>query len=165
MEAPAEAPASSDFGAHPKRCTGGFEQFLQAIDPDAVGDVRAVRAVWADAVAAPEWEGPPVWVHGDLHPANVVVSNGTWRPNELRASAKPLPDAPVFDVLETKWIDPTGCLGDLMAVIKGFPYSDDLVEPSPCTRRPKGRQRPKTSGWPCRRTLPIARDPRSRNSR
>lgn len=77
VEAPAEAPASSDFGAHPKRCTGGFEQFLQAIDRDAVGDVRAVRAVWADAVAAPEWEGPPVWVHGDLHPANVVVSDGT----------------------------------------------------------------------------------------
>ncbi|GAA2420408.1 hypothetical protein GCM10010404_93560 [Nonomuraea africana] len=50
---------------------------MQAIDPDAVGDVRAVRAVWADAVAAPEWEGPPVWVHGDLHPANVVVSDGT----------------------------------------------------------------------------------------
>ncbi|MEU8106537.1 phosphotransferase [Nonomuraea muscovyensis] len=74
VEAPAEAQASSDFGAHPKRCTCGFEQFLQAIDPDAVGDVRAV---WADAVAAPEWEGPSVWVHGDLHPANVVVSDGT----------------------------------------------------------------------------------------
>jgi aminoglycoside phosphotransferase (APT) family kinase protein len=28
-------------------------------------------------VAAPRWEGPPVWVHGDLHPANVVVSDGT----------------------------------------------------------------------------------------
>ncbi|WP_344922098.1 aminoglycoside phosphotransferase family protein [Streptosporangium oxazolinicum] len=77
VEAPADAPASSHFGAHPKRCTGGFERFLQAIDRDAVGDVRAVRAVWADAVAAPEWEGPPVWVHGDLHPANVVVSDGT----------------------------------------------------------------------------------------
>ncbi|MFB9676988.1 aminoglycoside phosphotransferase family protein [Streptosporangium vulgare] len=77
VEAPAEAPAGSDLGAHPKGCTGGFEQFLQAIDPDAVGDVHAVRAVWADAVAAPEWEGRPVWVHGDLHPANVVVSDGT----------------------------------------------------------------------------------------
>ncbi|MFF0250832.1 aminoglycoside phosphotransferase family protein [Streptosporangium sandarakinum] len=77
VEAPAEAPASSDLGAHPKRCTGGFERFLQAIDPATVGDAGAVRAVWADAVAAPEWEGPPVWVHGDLHPANVVVSDGT----------------------------------------------------------------------------------------
>ena len=23
------------------------------------------------------WQGPPVWLHGDLHPANVVVSDGT----------------------------------------------------------------------------------------
>ncbi|MFF4198675.1 aminoglycoside phosphotransferase family protein [Nonomuraea sp. NPDC001831] len=77
VEAPAEAPAGSDLGAHPRRCTSGFERSLQAVDPDAVGDVEAVRDVWADAVAAPEWEGPPVWVHGDLHPANVVVSDGT----------------------------------------------------------------------------------------
>ena len=40
-------------------------------------DAADVRAVWADAVAAPTWAGPPVWVHGDLHPANVVVADGT----------------------------------------------------------------------------------------
>lgn len=78
VEAPAEAPTGSDRGAHPKECTDGFEKFLQAIGPGGIGaDVRAVRAVWDDAVAAPEWEGPPVWLHGDLHPANVVVSDGT----------------------------------------------------------------------------------------
>ncbi|WP_442810404.1 MULTISPECIES: phosphotransferase [unclassified Streptomyces] len=43
--------------------------------PDNLAD--DVRAVWDDAVAAPEWEGPPAWGHGDLHPANVVVSDGT----------------------------------------------------------------------------------------
>lgn len=76
--APAEAPTMSDRGAHPKKCTDGFEKFLQGIAPGGIAaDVRAVRAVWDDAVAAPEWEGPPVWLHGDLHPANVVVSNGT----------------------------------------------------------------------------------------
>ncbi|MEE1760941.1 aminoglycoside phosphotransferase family protein [Streptomyces sp. SP18BB07] len=75
VEAPAEAPAGSDRGGHPKECTDGFERFLRAVDP---GDITAdVRAVWDDAVAAPEWEGPPLWVHGDLHPANVVVSDGT----------------------------------------------------------------------------------------
>ncbi|MFI6832939.1 aminoglycoside phosphotransferase family protein [Kribbella sp. NPDC050241] len=36
-----------------------------------------IRAVWEDAIAAPEWDGPPVWLHGDLHPANVVVADGT----------------------------------------------------------------------------------------
>ncbi|MGW7537873.1 aminoglycoside phosphotransferase family protein [Amycolatopsis sp. NPDC054798] len=75
VEAPAEAPIAADRGAHPKDCTDGFEKFLQAV---ALDDLAAdVRAVWDDAVAARAWEGPPVWVHGDLHPANVVVSDGT----------------------------------------------------------------------------------------
>jgi aminoglycoside phosphotransferase (APT) family kinase protein len=74
-EAPAEAPASSDRGAHPSECTDGFDHFFDAVDLDGITD--KVRAVWDDAVAAPEWEGPPLWVHGDLHPANVVVSDGT----------------------------------------------------------------------------------------
>ncbi|MFF0156080.1 aminoglycoside phosphotransferase family protein [Streptomyces sp. NPDC005263] len=75
VEAPAEAPVSADFGVHPRDCTDGFESFFQAVVPDGVA--AEVRVVWDDAVAAPEWEGPPVWVHGDLHPANVVVSDGT----------------------------------------------------------------------------------------
>ncbi len=29
--------------------------------------------LWDEAVAAPEWEGDPVWIHGDLHPANLLV--------------------------------------------------------------------------------------------
>ncbi|MEU4573510.1 aminoglycoside phosphotransferase family protein [Nonomuraea sp. ATR24] len=77
VEAPADAPMATDRRAHPRDRTAGFEEFLQALDPDAVGDASAVRDVWADAVAAPEWAGPPVWVHGDLHPANVVVTDGT----------------------------------------------------------------------------------------
>ncbi|MEV4222348.1 aminoglycoside phosphotransferase family protein [Nonomuraea sp. NPDC049725] len=77
VEAPADAPMATDRRGHPRDRTAGFEEFLQALDPDAVGDASAVRDVWADAVAAPEWAGPPVWVHGDLHPANVVVTDGT----------------------------------------------------------------------------------------
>ncbi|RLK62000.1 aminoglycoside phosphotransferase family protein [Actinokineospora cianjurensis] len=38
--------------------------------------VDAVREVWEEAVAAPVWEGAPRWLHGDLHPANVVVRDG-----------------------------------------------------------------------------------------
>jgi aminoglycoside phosphotransferase (APT) family kinase protein len=74
VQAPADAPASEDGRDHPKRCTDGFDHFFQAV-PDDLAD--EVRAVWDDAVATPEWEGPPLWVHGDLHPANVVVSDGT----------------------------------------------------------------------------------------
>ncbi|WP_163554191.1 aminoglycoside phosphotransferase family protein [Candidatus Frankia alpina] len=75
VEAPAQAPISSDRGAHPRKCTDRFDHFLHAVVPGGIAD--DARAVWDDAVAAPEWEGPPVWVHGDLHPANVVVLDGT----------------------------------------------------------------------------------------
>ncbi|MGX1480210.1 UNVERIFIED_CONTAM: aminoglycoside phosphotransferase (APT) family kinase protein [Streptomyces canus] len=75
VEAPADAPIATDRGAHPRNCTDGFENFLQAVALDDI--VADIRAVWDDAAAAPAWLGPPVWVHGDLHPANVVVSNGT----------------------------------------------------------------------------------------
>ncbi len=35
-----------------------------------------VEAAWRDALAAPVWEGPPIWLHGDLHPANLIVRDG-----------------------------------------------------------------------------------------
>ncbi|MFI5648824.1 aminoglycoside phosphotransferase family protein [Kitasatospora sp. NPDC051705] len=75
-QAPADAPPAADFGAHPRECTDAFENHLQAVD---LGDLAEddVRAVWDDATAAPAWQGPRVWVHGDLHPANVVVAHGT----------------------------------------------------------------------------------------
>jgi aminoglycoside phosphotransferase (APT) family kinase protein len=31
---------------------------------------------WLAAVAAPTWSGPPLWVHGDLHPANILTTGG-----------------------------------------------------------------------------------------
>jgi aminoglycoside phosphotransferase (APT) family kinase protein len=39
-------------------------------------DSRAVMRVWDAALAAPAWGGPPVWLHGDLHPANILVHHG-----------------------------------------------------------------------------------------
>ncbi|GAA3491706.1 aminoglycoside phosphotransferase family protein [Streptomyces cremeus] len=38
--------------------------------------VERVRALWADAAAAPAWTGPALWRHTDLHPANIVVTGG-----------------------------------------------------------------------------------------
>jgi aminoglycoside phosphotransferase (APT) family kinase protein len=78
VAAPADAPVDTGRGAHPKDCTDGFDRFFDSVDADTIGSAAAdVRAVWDDAVAAPAWAGPPVWVHGDLHPANVVVADGT----------------------------------------------------------------------------------------
>jgi aminoglycoside phosphotransferase (APT) family kinase protein len=39
-------------------------------------DVAAVTAVWDDALAAPEYAGPPRWIHGDLLRGNLLVHEG-----------------------------------------------------------------------------------------
>jgi aminoglycoside phosphotransferase (APT) family kinase protein len=39
-------------------------------------DRAAVLRAWQAAVAAPAWDGPPLWLHGDLHPANILVHRG-----------------------------------------------------------------------------------------
>jgi aminoglycoside phosphotransferase (APT) family kinase protein len=38
-------------------------------------DVAAATKVWDDALAAPDWDGPAMLLHGDLHPLNVVVDD------------------------------------------------------------------------------------------
>lgn len=40
-------------------------------------DMARTRGVWNWASAASPWSGPRCWVHGDLHPANVLVGGGT----------------------------------------------------------------------------------------
>jgi aminoglycoside phosphotransferase (APT) family kinase protein len=39
-------------------------------------DVDAVTAAWEQALRAPEWQRPPVWIHGDLDSRNLLVENG-----------------------------------------------------------------------------------------
>lgn len=43
---------------------------------EAAVDRRAVLRVWEDACALPPYDRQPVWVHGDLHPGNLVVRDG-----------------------------------------------------------------------------------------
>jgi aminoglycoside phosphotransferase (APT) family kinase protein len=35
-----------------------------------------VTAAWEESLAVPTWSGPPVWVHGDLSPGNLLVKDG-----------------------------------------------------------------------------------------
>jgi len=39
-------------------------------------DTEAVTAAWEEALQAPEWERPPVWIHGDLDSRNLLVQDG-----------------------------------------------------------------------------------------
>lgn len=39
-------------------------------------NVDAATRAWEVALNAPELKGPPVWIHGDLHPGNLLVKQG-----------------------------------------------------------------------------------------
>ncbi|MCW2930293.1 MAG: aminoglycoside phosphotransferase [Actinomycetia bacterium] len=77
--APAGAPDGRNRGGPLAEAAEGFAALLaEAIDLDLIPDPDAVRAVWDDAAAAAAWAGPPLWLHGDLHPANVLTADGTY---------------------------------------------------------------------------------------
>ncbi|MEW2131881.1 aminoglycoside phosphotransferase family protein [Streptomyces sp. NPDC005435] len=77
--APEDAPVGRDRGGV---LADTAEHFTGALDSAAdlglVPDPDAVRAVWEDAADAPVWTGPRLWLHGDLHPANVLTANGSF---------------------------------------------------------------------------------------
>jgi aminoglycoside phosphotransferase (APT) family kinase protein/RimJ/RimL family protein N-acetyltransferase len=39
-------------------------------------DTQTVITIWEEALKASKWVGPPVWMHGDLSPGNLLVKNG-----------------------------------------------------------------------------------------
>ncbi|MFF3597927.1 aminoglycoside phosphotransferase family protein [Kitasatospora indigofera] len=44
--------------------------------PEEDVDCDAAAAVWAQTLRAPGWTGPPVWLHADLMPGNLLVRDG-----------------------------------------------------------------------------------------
>ncbi|MFE7637258.1 aminoglycoside phosphotransferase family protein [Kitasatospora sp. NPDC057518] len=77
--APDGAPAGRGRGGPLADHAEGFaRQLASAVELGLLPDPEAVRAVWEDAVTAPEWTGPDLWLHGDLHPANVLTADGTF---------------------------------------------------------------------------------------
>ncbi|CAL9272149.1 hypothetical protein SUDANB5_00595 [Streptomyces sp. SudanB5_2050] len=48
---------------------------LRALPEEGV-DCDALTAVWEDALRAPDPDGPPVWLHADLMPGNLLVDGG-----------------------------------------------------------------------------------------
>jgi aminoglycoside phosphotransferase (APT) family kinase protein len=78
--APTGAPAGRGRGGPlADRAEGFAEQLASAAELGLIPDPDAVRAVWEDAAAASEWAGPALWLHGDLHPADVLTADGTLR--------------------------------------------------------------------------------------
>lgn len=73
--APDEAPANADRGVDLAVVAAGVEDGFRSLVPPTL--LPAVREVWDAAASAPPWAGPRTWLHGDLHPANVTVADGT----------------------------------------------------------------------------------------
>lgn len=76
--APEQAPTGRDrSGPLAAHSEGYAKQLASATELRLIPDPFAVRAVWEDAAAAPDWSGPALWLHGDPHPANVLTADGT----------------------------------------------------------------------------------------
>jgi aminoglycoside phosphotransferase (APT) family kinase protein len=71
-QAPSEAPFNILRGIALQQRNDSFEQRLQELEK--VLDASRVRKTWKESLAARPMGSPPVWLHGDLHPANVIVS-------------------------------------------------------------------------------------------
>ncbi|MET7613615.1 aminoglycoside phosphotransferase family protein [Streptomyces seoulensis] len=77
--APERAPAGRDRGGRLSDFTKALTGSLAwAAGLGLVEHPDTVRAIWEDAVAAPGWTGPRLWLHGDLHPANILTTDGTF---------------------------------------------------------------------------------------
>jgi aminoglycoside phosphotransferase (APT) family kinase protein len=74
VPAPADAPANPFRGVPLAERAGTFAANLTLIGGQV--DRHAVLRAWDAALAAPRYDGPPVWLHGDLHPANILVNDG-----------------------------------------------------------------------------------------
>lgn len=71
VSAPPDAP-SNPFRGVPLRLRDEVVRARLAASPDR----ELLIDAWLDALAAPPWSGPAVWLHGDPHPANLVVDDG-----------------------------------------------------------------------------------------
>jgi aminoglycoside phosphotransferase (APT) family kinase protein len=79
VPAPPDAPANPLRGVPLAERAGKFADSLALLTGQAGQDQvdrDAVLRVWDAVLAVPGYDGPPVWLHGDLHPANVLVNDG-----------------------------------------------------------------------------------------
>lgn len=80
--APADAPPNPYRGVPLGDRTPMLLEQLGTLEPDRpehgndLPDRATIERCWADHVRVPAHDGPPAWVHGDLHPLNLLVHDG-----------------------------------------------------------------------------------------
>jgi len=74
VPAPPDAPANPRRGVPLAERAAVVTEHLSVVG--GLVDRGAAARAWRAAVATPAWGGAPVWLHGDLHPANILVHRG-----------------------------------------------------------------------------------------
>lgn len=73
--APAQAPTNPYRSVPLAQRSADFERRLAAVSDEV--EAERARRVWEQALDARPWAGPPSWLHGDLHPANMLIAAGS----------------------------------------------------------------------------------------
>lgn len=77
LAAPSDAPVNVFRGGGLSSRTESFLELKSGFPATQLGyDYFALEHIWFWAEAGPEWDGAPVWLHGDLHAANIIVDGG-----------------------------------------------------------------------------------------
>jgi aminoglycoside phosphotransferase (APT) family kinase protein len=72
--APPDAPVNEFRGVALRRYEQSYSQRIEQLGD--VIDASAMSTILESAVAAPAWSRDPIWIHGDLHPANMIYHDG-----------------------------------------------------------------------------------------
>jgi aminoglycoside phosphotransferase (APT) family kinase protein len=71
------APPDAPFNPYRRSLASRADAFLERLPRcEQQVDQESALAVWQASLAAPAWSGPSLWLHGDMHPGNLLVNSG-----------------------------------------------------------------------------------------
>lgn len=71
--APADHPANPYRGMPLADRDAVVRERLEGLHSAGIDGLDVLASLWERGVAAPAWGAPPVWIHGDLHPGNLIA--------------------------------------------------------------------------------------------
>jgi aminoglycoside phosphotransferase (APT) family kinase protein len=80
--APHDHPSNPVRGRALSTRADAFAERMTTVRESSALTVRAAEALedaWTTGLHAPDWNGPALWIHGDLHPGNLIADGPTLR--------------------------------------------------------------------------------------